>query len=585
MAQTAEKIPYITSQSILDSLKKKVHKLSYLHEVSHRINTIQNIDELLDYALTTALSSLSSASGSIFLWDEESEQLCLKRVIGKNKKELEGITQRLGEGISGLVAKEKRPVLVKNIKTDPRFSPNEKTGYRSDSFLCVPMVARNKLVGVMNVTEKQTNTPFNFDELEFLFILSNHVAIAVDNLTLYEKLSTFNTLLEEKVSDATHKLEKIVEHSLILQHYKEDILESLTTGIFVLDKDNRITLWNRGMELQYGLKREAVIGKPFGTVVRHSTINTLMQAIHEVHETGRHITREAITHRVNGNEEERVINYKMFPLRTEGRTHRGVVVLLDDVSEKMKMEEQLRTHERLAAIGKLSAGIAHELNNPLDGTQRYLNLSLDALERTDTNLPREFIMNAKEGVTRMIKIVRSLLEFSQQARSGGSETVNVNDVIRDIIAFYQADKAIAASVTIDMQLAKGWLPVLDYGLQTVVSNICKNAFDALDGKGRLTVISEQLTLEGNHKAKITITDTGPGIADEVKRRIFEPFFTTKKMGSGTGLGLSICQEIIHRSGGEITVHTECGKGTAFVILLPLLKKEEHTVNINREVTL
>jgi two-component system sensor histidine kinase AtoS len=560
--------PLITSEGILDSLKKKISKLSYLHEISHTINSIQDMDQLLGYTLTNALESLDSQSGSIFLWDEKTQELRLHKIIGRDKKELEGIKKRLGEGIAGLVAKQKKPILVKDIKTDPRFKSNsDKATYRTNSFLCVPMVARDKLVGVINITEKATSTPFNADELELLFILANHVAIAVENVRLNDRIRRFNSQLESKVKDATHELKKTIEHTLVLQRYKEDILESLTTGIYVLDQNNRITLWNRGMEIKYGIKREDVLGKDLFHVLKNVKPDILIQSIEEVHKTGDHVVLDMVHHRVNGGAEMRTINYHIFPLQSGGVGNLGVVVLLDDVTEKVKMEEQLRVNEKLAAIGKLSSGIAHELNNPLDGTRRYVNLAFDAIEQGDTTLPKEFIANAQKGLDRMIKIIRSLLEFSRQTTNAIPSSVNINDVLKELVHFYSADP-VFQHVKINTDLKEPLKNIVDYGIQNVFSNLIKNALDAMPEGGQLTVSTDTYGKNGSEKVKVTIKDTGCGISQEVQEHIFEPFYTTKKMGEGTGLGLAICNEIVNRSGGTIEVNSSEGEGTEFSIILP-----------------
>ncbi|MFC1809021.1 ATP-binding protein [Candidatus Omnitrophota bacterium] len=560
--------PLITSEGILDSLKKKISKLSYLHEISHSISSFQDVDELLDYTLSKALESLDSQSGSIFLWDDEAQELRLHKIIGRDKKQLEGIKRRLGEGIAGLVAKQKKPILVKDIKTDPRFGKDHEKGtYKTNSFLCVPMVARDKLMGVINITEKSTLTPFNTDELELLFILANHLAIAVDNLRLYARVKRFNSQLESKVKEATQELKKTIEHTLVLQRYKENILESLTTGIYVLDRHNRITLWNRGMELKYGIKREEVIGKELFEVLKNVKPEILRETIEEVNKKGKHVVLDLVNHRVTGDSEMRTINYHIFPLTKGDEENLGVVVLLDDVTEKVQMEQQLRVNEKLAAIGKLSAGIAHELNNPLDGTRRYVNLALDALDQGDTKLPREFISSAKQGLNRMIKIVRSLLEFSRQTQHTIPSSVNVNDVLKELVHFYSSDPAFQ-NVKIETQLSPDIESVVDYGIQNVFSNLIKNGLDAIPHGGILKIVTECFYDNEHKKVKVIISDTGSGIPEDLQERIFEPFYTTKKMGEGTGLGLAICDEIVNRSGGIISVKSNAEQGTEFTVVLP-----------------
>ena len=179
---------------IVKNLERKVDKLAYIHQVSHTINSMQSVNSLLEYALFEALAALESESGSIFIWNSEKNELELIVSKGSRPCELKGVKRKLGEGIAGIVAESGEPLLVKDIQNDPRFKDKNKenSGYKTSSFLCVPFFAKKKLMGVINITEKISLLPFTDDELEFLFIIANHVAIALDNIFLYKKVNNFN---------------------------------------------------------------------------------------------------------------------------------------------------------------------------------------------------------------------------------------------------------------------------------------------------------------------------------------------------------------------------------------------------------
>jgi len=558
-------------QDLVKNLETKVDKLSFIHQVSHSINSMQNIDELVNYALDQALNALESTAGSIFLWNDTTAQLELNVSKGRSVEELKGIRKRLGEGIAGFVAKDGKPVIVKNIHKDPRFQKQiTHNHYNTNSFLCVPLMAKNKLVGVINITEKKNRDSFTEDELGFLYILSNHAAIAIDNMRLYGKIQTFNEELQDKVSLATKELQKAVQESLMLKNYKENIIESLKTGIYVVDKNKNITLWNQGMENQYKVKREYALGKHITELLTLFNSTVVDAEIQNVIDSGQPSFIEKIKLRVPHTNECKTINCNIFPLYDKETSNvTGVVVLHDDITEKIKLEKELHVSERLALIGKLASGIAHELNNPLDGTRRFINLSIDQINHDTTpnnNLAQEYLLSAKDGINRMIKIVHSLLEFSRQTTHLHGKHINLSEAIDESLKVIKIQQPLT-HIKISKKLAPDLLPVIDYSLCTVITNIIDNAIDAMPDGGELSIETRKSNANDG-AAAIIISDTGIGISEEDQTNIFDPFFTTKSGSEGSGLGLAICNEIIKRSNGYIKVNSSIGKGTTFSIGVP-----------------
>jgi signal transduction histidine kinase len=221
-----------------------------------------------------------------------------------------------------------------------------------------------------------------------------------------------------------------------------------------------------------------------------------------------------------------------------------------------ELEHKLKTTEKLAAIGKLAAGVAHEINNPLDAVIRFVKLALDQLPEGEPT--HEYLKDARGGLDRIAGIVKSLLDFSRSIVIE-SAPMPIGDLVRQACAPYR-DTTI--QVSLNLQDASDSVPG-EY--LHVVSNLVKNAADEMPGGGRVTIASRR-TPDG---LELTVADDGPGIAESIRDKIFEPFFTTKKMGNGTGLGLSICQQIIEKQGGRISVTSESGRGTTFRIEVPL----------------
>jgi len=205
----------------------------------------------------------------------------------------------------------------------------------------------------------------------------------------------------------------------------------------------------------------------------------------------------------------------------------------------------------------------HEINNPLDGVMRYINILLHQIE--DNSIAREYLLEAKSGLSGIANITRSLLEYSHQVNnvSQAKKYADLHELI-DVSLNILKNK-INGNIVIDKKYHKELPLILDQGIQHVCANMIKNAIDAMgEGQGRLEIST---TLKDSI-VEITFRDTGTGMSNEVKKHLFEPFFTTKDLGKGTGLGLSICKEIVKKYEGNIEVHSEPGKGSYFIILIP-----------------
>lgn len=218
---------------------------------------------------------------------------------------------------------------------------------------------------------------------------------------------------------------------------------------------------------------------------------------------------------------------------------------------------------RMASLGRLAARVAHELNNPLDGILRYVNLALRVNQSSggDARI-NDYLDKARGGLLRMAQITTGLLEFSR-ASHAPPEQATINRIIEDAIAS-MAGRAAETGVSVERHFLAVDLPVArGSNIFQVFCNLIKNALDAMPEGGRLTATTRSEA--GN--LVIAIEDTGIGLPEEADR-IFEPFFTTKEAGRGTGLGLAVCREIVERYGGTITAQRRQPRGTAFVVRIP-----------------
>ncbi len=236
-------------------------------------------------------------------------------------------------------------------------------------------------------------------------------------------------------------------------------------------------------------------------------------------------------------------------------------------NEALKGENAANSQERVflekfASLGKLAGGIVHEINNPLDAVIRYTNLLIE--KDIDPSVSREYLNEIKVGLTRIMKITRSLLEFANQLKdSPRNEYVDVHDMVEEALSLFR-HVIVNGAVKVERRYGQDLPRLVDKGLCRIFSNLIKNAIDAMPGGGTLMITTR---MEEDHLA-VCFKDTGCGIADDVKEKIFTPFFTTKPMGHGVGLGLPICFEVIQRYEGKIDVDSKVGEGTEFKIRLP-----------------
>jgi two-component system NtrC family sensor kinase len=242
----------------------------------------------------------------------------------------------------------------------------------------------------------------------------------------------------------------------------------------------------------------------------------------------------------------------------------GGIILIEDVTEKVNIERRLANAERLAAVGKHASKVAHELNNPLDGILRYINLAMRVVEQENLAKPKEYLTQCRQGLMRMVRIISELLEFSRSSYTPLEHT-KIEQIIEDAVKTVES-RAEAGNVSIVRNYTFGMPQVRSGNLFQVFCNLAKNALDAMPDGGELRITTSLAT---DDTIMIEIRDTGTGLPTESTEAIFEPFFTTKEGGKGTGLGLAICRDIIESCHGQIKARNATEGGSIFTVYLPV----------------
>lgn len=259
-------------------------------------------------------------------------------------------------------------------------------------------------------------------------------------------------------------------------------------------------------------------------------------------------------------------DYEAIPrIKTGDEFERLALTLNKLLSEMKKRSEQLVQSEKMAALGTLTSGVAHELNNPLNNISTSLQIVLEELDEGDIEYQRDLLKESLMQVDRAQDIVKSLLEFSRETTFSTSEE-SILHLVKNTLKLVQGE--VPSNVSILVDVPKELKAMVDpRRMQQVFLNLILNAIQAMEKQGGQIHIRAKKD-EERDGIIIEIEDNGPGIPEDILPKIFDPFFTTKKVGKGSGLGLSVSQGIIAKHGGEISVKSEVGKGTCFTIFLP-----------------
>ncbi|MCA9470703.1 MAG: PAS domain S-box protein, partial [Nitrospira sp.] len=387
--------------------------------------------------------------------------------------------------------------------------------------------------------------------------MAGHSAVMVqlrdiaERKRLQDQLHRYSEALEEKVQERTKEIEQA-------KQYIESLLENANDVIYTLDREQCFTYVNSQVEL-WGYTKEDLIGRPFLTLLskryrgRHlkDTLDIGAKQVYEVE----------MVSRIG---DHRSVLVSVSPLFDQHGEPMGMLGIARDITERKTLERQVQNAERLASVGKLAAGVAHEINNPLGGILNCLyNIRKGTLSEARS---QEYMHFMEDGLQRVQKIVRQLLDFSQQYPPELVAT-DINPLVDRVIALTShmlAAKAI--ELRKDCHAALPLLMVDPHMIEQVLTNLILNAAQATQSGGNVIVRTRQT----DRVCEIDVEDTGCGIASEVRSKIFDPFFTTKKTGEGTGLGLSVSLGIVERHGGEMILESEVGKGTKFTVRLPIV---------------
>ena len=394
-------------------------------------------------------------------------------------------------------------------------------------------------------------------------------SLAAHICSLYQAARETSLSLAKEVEKRTAETE--AQKRLI-----EAIVDSLPLSLYAIDREYRVVAWNRNRELgELGIPRGSVLGKNVFEVLTRQPRDMLEEEFERVFENGEIERMEQENPTPKGDIRHWVISkIPMWADNTGKVSH--VITVGEEVTDRVEANRAIARAEKLAAVGRLAAGVVHEINNPL-ATISACAESLEARVNEgafdgSSSLEdlREYLGLIRSEAFRCKSITMGLLDFSR-TRTSDHVTIDLADVIRSAVRLLSHQKR-SPFVDFEVELAHDLLPVSgDPGqLQQAVIALATNALDAMGDSGTLTIRGRN----EDDKVVVEISDTGVGISQENLAKIFEPFFTTKEVGRGTGLGLAVCYGILTEHGGTLDVQSTVGAGTTFTITLSALNTSE-----------
>jgi len=410
----------------------------------------------------------------------------------------------------------------------------------------IPCQVHDHAMAVLGVGKTVDGDFLSSEDVELLFTIAGYLAIALDNANLYNSLEQKAVQIER------------------LKDFSENIVESLNVGVLAVDLDGKVESWNTQLERLIGLQRSQAVNRPLEQVLPAELLAEILMR------EGDDRISSLYKFRVRNSEgRDLVLNISIAPLVGKSGERLGRLILIDDITQRIQMEEQMVQTEKLSSLGLLAAGVAHEVNTPLAVISNYIQMLAKQMPTSDPR--QQLIEKVVKQTFRASEIVNNLLNFS---RTGAAEftEVQLNTVVEEALSLV-AHPFRTAHVQVSRNFQQELPTVLGSNnkLQQVFLNLFMNARDAMPAGG----VIEVRTASYNGSVEIEISDTGQGISGEHLNRIFDPFFTTKSYGRGTGLGLSVSYGIVKEHAGKIDVRSTQGKGTSFRLEFPTARKAVH----------
>ncbi len=553
-------------------LAKRVQELDALYQAGKSISTTVELNQFLSTLLLLATKVIGAKVGSIMLLDEEKKELTIKAAIGLDQEVVQKTVLQLGDSISGYVAEKGMPLIVEDVESDPRFKRINKTKYETHSLLSAPLRFKDRVMGVINLNNKQDGSIFTADDLRLLATFAYQAAIAIDDAYHYNQVNNKANQLSVLYEVATG-IPNLGEFKEVAQFIFLKLRE-------IVPVDSCLWLsWNKKeqlLHLQYaeGEIKPILIGEleiPFKTDEVFNS-ERLLKRLEESLAPGQAKTVKEWS-------------FTLVPILAADSLHgifcvgssagleitqpqkEIVSIVASQAAYLYERQQALSNATRLMTMGNLISEITHDLKKPLTNIRSALQILRE--KQNSGKSQKELLLSAEQEILRLTGLVQELLSFSQPDNYQ-SHRKSIVPIMDKALKLTESDLE-QRKIKLSKKYAKS-LPAImvnEKSLLEVFLNILLNALESMSAGGKLSVSIDRNQPPGQIKEylNVTISDTGAGISPDNLEKIFERYYTTKEAGSG--LGLAVVDRVIKAHNGYLKVKSTPGKGTVFSIFLPV----------------
>ena len=527
-----------------DMLQRAYRRLSILYNIDRSLSQSLGLDDILKDGLSMTLKTLEIEGGAITLIDDDGKTMTIRTHIGLSEEFVNTVRHiNIDEGISGRAVTEKKPVIL-NVSEYPteRLAPFiKKEGFQT--LVSTPLISAGRVFGALTLATHKIKA-FPPEETELLTSIGIQLGSAVQNASLYQSL---------KISE---------------ERYRR-LAETSPDMMFRLGRNGTFIDFKPAKGFEPYMPPDQFLGKRVSDVLPENVAIPAIDYMEKAFQTN----------------EEQVFEYKLpikgeildFEARFNVITENEILVIVRDITEKKQAEKEMVQQQKLATMGHLVSGIAHEIKNPLSIISGYIQMLNKDEQDTEK---KKIYKTVLQQVDRSVKIIDNLLGFARR-REYEIKDISINNLIESTIRLVEYEMKLENIIFVrdfekDLPLVKGDADQL----AQVFLNLINNARDSMNEKQK-RIKSGELKAEGwkgkigittkktDNKIEIVFADTGLGILEDKVANMFKPFFTTKAEGKGTGLGLSIAKDIIEKHGGKIELENKVGEGVKFIIRLPI----------------
>jgi PAS domain S-box-containing protein len=615
-----------------EDLHYKIEELNILYEASRAINQSLRIEEILKMTIEKVTKSLGFDRVVLTVFDEKEEILIGKWSIGVNEEIVQQVRIPKEEikGVLYETFQKREPIMVRDTSSYPIIErretkkcwevpncqqqdcpvyqrkelrcwmvlgtschPDIKTFgekmqvcgkclylkemvkksdivnlllFGSHSFVSAPLIVRGQVLGILLADKLHSQREITEEDIKLLMTFLSHVSVATENATLYQRLEKKVDLGQKQLQEINEKLRQKIDELNEIRSFNESILQNLYGGVVTYTKEGIITFMNKSGAELLGWEEKKVLGRSIDEVLYSDDKEASL--FHRSLEGNGEFFGEMNILKKGG--EKIPVEVFLSYLRNKEGNITGVTGILRDITEKKEIETRMRRMDKLASLGQLASGIAHEIKNPLAGIGSAIQVLSSSIQLDDSQ--KVVVKEILNQVNRLDGTIKNLLGFAKPGQPKLMAT-DLREII-EAVMFLVSPRVKKHNIQIHLDLQKD-LPrmMIDpQQVQQALLNVVLNAVEAMASGGTLSISSKEIVAPGPSKKEkkpyvsLIISDTGTGVSEEVMAQIFNPFYTTKP--AGTGLGLSITQRIIEQHNGRIDIKSESGKGTTFTIELP-----------------